>query len=76
MEIKIVCHCGTKYQFAVEPVNQRMPLPVKCPKCGADGTAEANEILAQGLPFTDADFPPPEAIPPKAPPPNRPRQSP
>ena len=73
MEIKIICPCGTKYQFSVEPVNQRMPLPVQCPSCGADGTTEANDILKQGLPFTDAEMPPPEVIPPT---PDRSRQSP
>lgn len=74
MEIKIVCPCGTKYQFAVEPVNERMPLPVSCPQCGADGTAEANEILKQGLPFADdGNLPAPPAI---LPPPARPRQHP
>jgi hypothetical protein len=45
MEIKVQCPCGTKYKFEVEPVNNRMPMPVSCPACGADGTALANEFL-------------------------------
>src|SRR5690348_3297737 len=47
MEIKVLCACGTKYKFDVEPVNQRMPWPVNCPACGADGTPQANEIIQQ-----------------------------
>jgi hypothetical protein len=47
--VKVVCHCGQKYAFDVFPVNNQMPSPVKCPICQADGTAAANEILAQKL---------------------------
>jgi outer membrane protein assembly factor BamB len=47
MNIKIECVCGTKYSFDVEPVNGRMPFTVQCPKCQADGTGAANELLAQ-----------------------------
>lgn len=50
MEIKIVCNCGAKYKFDIEPVNGRMPAPVNCPSCGADGTGQANDILRQSLP--------------------------
>jgi hypothetical protein len=50
MPIKILCGCGQKYAFDVEPVNGRMPTRVACPVCGADGTAAANEIIAQNLP--------------------------
>jgi hypothetical protein len=49
MEIKVLCACGTKYKFDVEPVNQRMPWPVNCPVCGADGTAQANEVIQQNV---------------------------
>jgi hypothetical protein len=49
MEIKVTCGCGTKYKFDVEPVNKRMPWPVNCPSCGADGTAQANELIRQNL---------------------------
>ena len=48
--IKIQCPCGQKYAFDIEPVDERMPLPVACPVCGADGTAAANQIIAQHLP--------------------------
>src|SRR5437762_8686963 len=65
MEIKIVCDCGTKFKFDVEPVHGRMPAPVGCPSCGADTTAQANAIIAT----TSAITPPPEAV---APPPTRP----
>ena len=45
MEIKIVCNCGTKFAFDVEPVHGRMPAPVNCPGCGADATGQANDVL-------------------------------
>jgi hypothetical protein len=47
MELKVVCNCGQKYKFDVEPVNGRMPMTVNCLVCGADGTAAANSILSQ-----------------------------
>jgi hypothetical protein len=50
MTVKIVCPCGQKYAFEVEPLNGRMPRTVICPSCGADGTTAANEIIAQSLP--------------------------
>ena len=46
MELKIICQCGQKYKFDVEPVNGRMPFTVKCPICGLDGTGTANTMLA------------------------------
>jgi uncharacterized protein YxjI len=52
MEVKIQCHCGTKYKFDVEPVNGRMPMRVQCPGCGADGTTDANQYIAQKQPYT------------------------
>ncbi|MGA3267765.1 MAG: hypothetical protein ABSE16_13185 [Verrucomicrobiota bacterium] len=45
MELKLVCGCGQKYKFNVEPLGGRMPFAVKCPVCGADGTSAANAIL-------------------------------
>ena len=36
--IKIQCGCSQRYAFDIEPVNGRMPSPVACPACGADGT--------------------------------------
>jgi len=48
--IKIECQCGQRFAFDVEPIHGRMPAPVACPECGADGTAAANAILAQIAP--------------------------
>ncbi|MEI9961981.1 MAG: hypothetical protein WDM76_12860 [Limisphaerales bacterium] len=47
--VKIVCGCGQKYAFDVQPVNDRMPVPVQCPVCRADGTTAANEIITRTL---------------------------
>ena len=47
--VKIECGCGQHYAFEVEPENGRMASSVACPVCGADGTASANEMLAQSL---------------------------
>jgi hypothetical protein len=41
MEVKIICNCGQKYKFDVEPVNGRMPFTVNCPVCGVNGTRSA-----------------------------------
>jgi len=57
--IKVVCVCGQKFAFDVEPVNGRMPYVVKCPVCGADGTASANDLITQKL----AAAPPAAAAP-------------
>jgi hypothetical protein len=47
LELKIQCAgCDQKYKFDVEPVNGRMPWPVQCPICKADGTEVANSALA------------------------------
>jgi hypothetical protein len=69
MELKVVCHCGQKYKFDVEPVNRQMPFTVNCPVCGLDGTPLANNLLMQmPMPATIAVPPPiPPAI--AAPPP-------
>lgn len=50
MEIKVLCDCGQKFAFDVEPVNGRMPFTVNCPTCNADGTAAANTAIAQIIP--------------------------
>jgi hypothetical protein len=42
MELKVVCQCGQKYKFDVEPVNGQMPFTVNCPLCNADGTGRPN----------------------------------
>src|SRR5258708_4794661 len=47
--IKILCGCGQKYAFDVEPIGGRMGDAVQCPVCGADGAAAANELIAQHL---------------------------
>jgi hypothetical protein len=57
--IKIVCHCGQKYAFDVEPVNGRMPVAVACPVCGRDGTLAANESIRKMLHGKTQPLPPP-----------------
>ena len=73
MELKIVCQCGQKYKFDVEPVGGRMPFTVNCPVCQADGTMTANMRLAEHFRFVppppQASAPPPVAPNPAAPPP-------
>src|SRR5690242_19431429 len=54
MEVKVECACGTRYKFDIEPVNGRMPTPVQCPACGADGTGAANEFIGRKLPTASA----------------------
>jgi outer membrane protein assembly factor BamB len=49
MNIKVQCPCGAKYSFEVEPVDGRMPFPVNCPTCQADGTEAANQLIAEAL---------------------------
>jgi hypothetical protein len=48
--IKIQCGCGQRYAFDIEPVGNQMPTAVACPTCGADGTAAANDYIAQIVP--------------------------
>jgi hypothetical protein len=66
MELKIVCQCGQKYKFDVEPAGGRMPFTVNCPVCQADGTATANTRLAEHFRFVPPP-PRPNAPPPFAP---------
>ena len=64
MELKVICQCGQKFKFDVEPVNGRMPFAVNCPVCNADGTATANALLATqfaAVPPTASPPPPPIA---------------
>ena len=49
MEIKILCPCGAKFKFQVEPVNGQSPGPVHCPSCGKDSTEETNTRIRQQL---------------------------
>jgi hypothetical protein len=58
MPIKVQCACGQKYSFEVEPVDGRMPAPIACPVCGVDGTAVANDIIAQNSSAPAAAAPP------------------
>jgi len=75
MELKVVCNCGQKFKFDVEPVNGRMPFAVNCPVCGLDGTATANTLLARnGFVPSSSSLPPP--LPAAAPPAGRPAPSP
>jgi hypothetical protein len=46
-EIKIICPCGQKFKFDVEPVNGRIPFEVLCPVCGADASAVAHSMLQE-----------------------------
>jgi hypothetical protein len=66
--VKIVCCCGQKYTFDVYPLNGRMPSPIRCPVCGVDGTATANEAIAHALQTAAPPPPPPQMAPPTAPP--------
>ena len=61
--IKVLCGCGQKYSFEVEPINGRMPSAIACPVCGADATAAANQIIGQSF----ASQPPPSIAPPPTP---------
>ncbi len=63
MEVKVQCECGTRFAFEVEPVNGRMPVRVKCPECGADGTDQANEDIRQKLGLAAASVTRPPAVP-------------
>jgi len=67
MEMKVVCDCGQKYAFEVEPVNGQMPAVINCPSCGADGTHAANDILSQILPDPSPPLPVAPAVEPAAP---------
>ncbi len=66
MKIKVYCPCGARFEFEVEPVHERMPVPISCPTCGADATELANEIIRQQLAASRPADVPAEA-PPSAP---------
>jgi len=57
--VKIYCICGQKYAFEVQPVDRRMPVPVACPTCKRDGTADANNYLSKVLNGKTQPLPPP-----------------
>ncbi|MBA4146805.1 MAG: hypothetical protein H0X66_01730 [Verrucomicrobia bacterium] len=55
MDLKIQCHCGTKYKFEFQPVDGRVPFQVICPTCGTDATEFANsrvQDMMGGAPAT------------------------
>jgi hypothetical protein len=62
MELKVLCDCGQKFKFDVEPANGRMPFAINCPTCNEDNTAKANSLIAENLPV--AAPPPPPIAPP------------
>src|ERR1051325_12239478 len=45
--IKILCGCGQKYAFDVEPSEGGVGCAVQCPACGADGSEAANQLIAE-----------------------------
>jgi len=55
--IKIICPCGQKYAFEVMPVDGRMPSSIRCPRCGADGTAVANAIISLAIGARSSQLP-------------------
>jgi hypothetical protein len=57
--VKIVCACGQKYAFEVQPRDGKMPWTVACPVCKRDGTAEANRVIASLLAADPRTLPPP-----------------
>jgi hypothetical protein len=59
LPVKIICGCGQKYAFEVNPVDGRMPAPVACPVCQRDGTGEANRIISMLLAADPRTLPPP-----------------
>jgi hypothetical protein len=63
MDIKVLCPCGTKYQFPVEPVNGGLPHPIACPVCGADNTEAGNAAILSGLAAEPAPIPTATALP-------------
>lgn len=67
MNVKILCACGSKYSFDLD---QPVILPaasVACPKCGADGTDAANEIIRETM-AAEAVTPGAPAVPDSPPP--------
>ena len=59
MELKVVCDCGQKFKFDVEPVNGQMPFKINCPVCNADATKAADAAIAEQLAQQSAASPPP-----------------
>lgn len=59
LTIKVFCVCGQKYAFEVLPEGGHMPVPVECPICHRDGTAEANRMISKSLNGETRKLPPP-----------------
>jgi len=57
--VKIICACGQKYAFEVQPVGGKMPVPVFCPSCGREGTPQAEQSIARVLNGKTQPLPPP-----------------
>src|SRR5271167_4554044 len=79
MKVKVQCGCGARFEFEVEPVNERMPVSINCPVCNADATELANAVIRQQstapavgiaaapvMPPSPAAPPPPPAPPPSS----------
>lgn len=49
MNVKVLCPCGAKFAFDVEPLNGAMPVALACPTCGEDATPLANKVIQQQL---------------------------
>ena len=45
--MKIQCRCGAKFAFEVTPEMAETSQRFVCPACGADDSAEVNEIIRQ-----------------------------
>jgi len=63
MDIKVLCPCGAKYQFPVEPVNGQLPHAIACPVCGADNTEAGNAVIQARLASEPAPIPTAAPIP-------------
>lgn len=51
MDVVVPCDCGSRFSFAVEPVNERLPegAELLCPSCGKDGVPLANRVIGENL---------------------------
>lgn len=51
MDVVVPCDCGSRFSFAVEPVNERLPAGAEllCPSCGKDGVPLANRVIGENL---------------------------
>lgn len=51
MDVVVPCDCGSRFSFAVEPVNERLPegAELVCPSCGKDGVPLANRVIGENL---------------------------